>query len=184
MSVMKAMSPGAKCVPETAIASLALNVREASPGAPGWTMGTDCASAGEAARIAASAVVAIIRVFTCMSDVPQRIGRALMAQFRPRPKCHSSRRVCRLQNGSRYDGHEKGAAPCGTAPLIRHKPNEAYLISTVPPAASLFALISSASAFLTASLTALGALSTWVLASVRPMERRGAVSGRGVSVRV
>src|SRR5690606_4364130 len=46
--------------------------------------------------------------------------------------------------------------------------DDAYLSSTVPPASSIFFLISSASALLTPSLSGFGADSTRVLASVRP----------------
>src|SRR5690606_20125201 len=82
--------------------------------------------------------------------------------------------------GGRAEGrHEKRAAPRGTAlvapanagnsargPGFRR--DGAYLSSTVPPASSIFFLISSASALLTPSLSGFGALSTRVLASVRP----------------
>src|SRR5690606_27578761 len=80
----------------------------------------------------------------------------------------------------------KRAAPFGTALRVGSERIEAtipgehrddarglsapvrHLTSTVPPAASILPLISSASALLTPSLRGFGALSTRVLASVRP----------------
>src|SRR5205085_2236382 len=103
-------------------------------------------------------------------DVGRRSGSLRRSQLEEDDRQpHTARSNALDARAFRLKRNEKGRRLAAPPFLVRsRKDRRVYLTSTVPPAASILALISSASALLTPSLIAFGALSTRVLASVRP----------------